>query len=88
MAHLSEEESYDKKEEMEGNIQLVNPDVPYLMPTLPNESHRKLTLDEPILETILRDIYKIGYKLKYVLNPKAQEEAGKELRNCWLITLI
>lgn len=81
MAQLSEEESYEKKEEIYGNIQLVDPS-PDFAPTLANESHRKLTLDEPILDTILRDLYQIGYKLRYVLNPKAQEEAGKELRNC------
>ena len=29
----------------------------------------------------------VGYKLKYVLNPKLQEEGAKELRNCIFISL-
>lgn len=41
-----------------------------------------LTLDEPVSETILRDLRAIGVKLKYVLLPSASEEqALKELRN-------
>ena len=32
----------------------------------------------------MRDLKMIGYKLKYVLNPKMREERGKELRNCKL----
>ncbi|KRX01745.1 hypothetical protein PPERSA_01615 [Pseudocohnilembus persalinus] len=38
-------------------------------------------LEEPVIETILRDLKQIGYKLKYVLMPKMREDKGKELRN-------
>ena len=40
------------------------------------------SLDEPIKETILRDLNVIVYKLKYVMMPKMQEENAKELRKC------
>ncbi len=40
------------------------------------------TLEEPILETVMRDVRMIGYKLKYVLMPKMQEDKGKDLRKC------
>jgi len=39
------------------------------------------TLDEPVVETIKRDLRMIFYKLKYVMNPRMREEAAKELRN-------
>ena len=39
------------------------------------------TLNEPVIDTILRDVKRIGFKLKYVLLPKVQEEKAKELRD-------
>jgi hypothetical protein len=30
----------------------------------------------------MRDLKMIGYKLKYVLLPKMQEDKGKDLRKC------
>ena len=42
----------------------------------------KKTLDEPISDTIMRDLRMIGYKLKYVLLPKMREDKGKDLRKC------
>jgi hypothetical protein len=39
------------------------------------------TLDEPVLDTLKRDVRMIWFKLKYVLHPKMQQEAAKELRN-------
>jgi len=38
------------------------------------------TLDEPVSETILRDLKAIGVKLKYVLLPVSEEETIKELQ--------
>ena len=38
------------------------------------------TLDEPVSQTIMRDFSMIFMKLKYVLNPKAQQDNYKELR--------
>ncbi|KAM3128768.1 hypothetical protein pb186bvf_019128 [Paramecium bursaria] len=45
------------------------------------QSDDKLTLEESVSETILRDLRMIAYKLKYVLLPKTREDQGKELRN-------
>jgi len=39
------------------------------------------TLDEPVLDTLKRDLHMIWFKLKYVLHPRMREEAAKELRN-------
>jgi len=39
------------------------------------------TLDEPVIETLKRDLHMIWFKLKYVLNPRIKEEGAKELRN-------
>mmetsp|Transcript_12897 Transcript_12897/g.14175 ORF Transcript_12897/g.14175 Transcript_12897/m.14175 type:complete len:222 (-) Transcript_12897:95-760(-) len=39
------------------------------------------TLDEPIKDTIMRDLKQIGFKLKYVMNPRVKDERAKELRN-------
>jgi len=39
------------------------------------------TLDEPVMDTIKRDLKMIRYKLEYVLNPKARQEGAKELRD-------
>lgn len=39
------------------------------------------TLDEPVWETIKRDLRMIAYKLKYVMHPRMRQEAAKELRN-------
>jgi len=38
------------------------------------------TLDEPVSETLMRDLRFIGFKLKYVMLPRANEEKFKELR--------
>lgn len=38
------------------------------------------TLDEPVSQTILRDFSMILSKLRYVLNPKSQQDNYKELR--------
>jgi hypothetical protein len=46
------------------------------------------TLDEPIMETVMRDVRMIGYKLKYVLMPKMQEDKGKDLRKCNILVLF
>jgi len=58
---------------------------------LDQESHRPMmhqddaealnTLDEPVSETIKRDLDMIKFKLKYVLNPHAREEGAKGLRD-------
>lgn len=59
----------------------------------PAKESNNNTLEEPVLETIvkyydlniflkMRDLRMIAYKLKYVLMPKMREEKGKELRNC------
>lgn len=42
------------------------------------ESHSEASLDEPVSETILRDLRRVGVKLKHVLIPK---DTVKELRN-------
>ena len=78
---VEQDSSYTKG--LPGNIQLIADPLPPLIPSLPNESHRSLTLDEPILSTILRDLQAIWYKLKYVLRPKFSEGADgmNELRN-------
>ncbi|CAG9319873.1 YIPF6_2 [Blepharisma stoltei] len=40
------------------------------------------TLEEPVSETILRDLKRIAFKLKYVLIPKsAEQEKAKQLRD-------
>ncbi|KAM3140573.1 hypothetical protein pb186bvf_007385 [Paramecium bursaria] len=39
------------------------------------------TLDEPISETLLRDLKMIGYKLWYVIIPRPKESEGRKLRN-------
>eukprot|EP00946_MAST-07B_sp_MAST-7B-sp1_P003558 g3558.t1 len=40
------------------------------------------TLDEPVSETVMRDLRKIWVKIKYVVNPKREEEETlRELRN-------
>jgi hypothetical protein len=44
-------------------------------PTAPN------TLDEPVSTTILRDLKRIAFKLKYVMMPKVREEKARELRD-------
>ncbi|CAD8171678.1 unnamed protein product [Paramecium octaurelia] len=39
------------------------------------------TLDEPVLDTLLRDINMILYKLSYVIIPRMKETQGRKLRN-------
>ena len=38
------------------------------------------TLDEPVMETFMRDVRSIGEKLKFVLVPKKSEDQSKALR--------
>lgn len=45
-----------------------------------NQISKIQTLDEPVSQTILRDFYMIFSKLKYVLNPRVQQDNYKELR--------
>lgn len=40
----------------------------------------RCTLDEPVTETIMRDLRSIGMKLKYVMLPRAREDKGQGLR--------
>lgn len=40
----------------------------------------RCTLDEPVMETIMRDLRSIGTKLKYVMLPKAREDRASGLR--------
>mmetsp|Transcript_28732 Transcript_28732/g.66694 ORF Transcript_28732/g.66694 Transcript_28732/m.66694 type:complete len:206 (-) Transcript_28732:174-791(-) len=42
---------------------------------------RRCTLDEPVTETILRDLRSIRQKLAYVMMPVARHEKGKGLRD-------
>jgi len=77
--------------DLEGKINLSGPagtsygggpsDGPVSPTMQANEGTFKNTLDEPVLETIKRDLKMIFYKLKYVMHPKMREEAAKELRN-------
>jgi len=61
-------------------ISLSSPLPPMLNPVARN-SHLQ-TLDEPVSETLKRDIRAIGIKLKYVLLPRiSEEEMIRELRN-------
>jgi hypothetical protein len=47
----------------------------------PALTHTLTTLDEPVSETLKRDLRGVGVKLKYVLMPRiSEEEAIKELR--------
>ncbi|CAD8088415.1 unnamed protein product [Paramecium primaurelia] len=39
------------------------------------------TLDEPVTDTLLRDINMILYKLSYVIIPRMKETQGRKLRN-------
>jgi hypothetical protein len=39
------------------------------------------TLEEPVTTTIIRDVKKIGFKLKYVLMPRVREEKASGLRD-------
>ncbi|CAD8162662.1 unnamed protein product [Paramecium octaurelia] len=39
------------------------------------------TLDEPVMDTLLRDINMILYKLSYVIIPRMKETQGRKLRN-------
>jgi len=45
-----------------------------------NQVSKIQTLDEPVSQTIFRDFSMIFMKLRYVLNPKAQQDNFKELR--------
>ena len=47
-----------------------------------NPKHRqgRCTLDEPVMETIMRDLRSIGTKLKYVMLPRARADKGAGLR--------
>jgi hypothetical protein len=40
------------------------------------------TLDEPIIETLKRDLIKIVHKIEYVLIPRTTANEKKQLRNC------
>ncbi|CAL1154779.1 unnamed protein product [Cladocopium goreaui] len=40
----------------------------------------RCTLDEPVMETIMRDLRSIGTKLKYVMLPRARADKGAGLR--------
>eukprot|EP01017_Pseudomicrothorax_dubius_P022411 TRINITY_DN2426_c0_g1_i2.p1 TRINITY_DN2426_c0_g1~~TRINITY_DN2426_c0_g1_i2.p1 ORF type:complete len:119 (+),score=12.37 TRINITY_DN2426_c0_g1_i2:154-510(+) len=57
------------------------PNLPLPPPGAPVRAYEN-TLNEPISETIMRDLRMIGYKLKYVLNPKMREERAQKLRDC------
>ena len=39
------------------------------------------TLEEPVTTTLLRDIRMVAMKLKYVIVPRQEDDACKELRN-------
>eukprot|EP01017_Pseudomicrothorax_dubius_P022410 TRINITY_DN2426_c0_g1_i1.p1 TRINITY_DN2426_c0_g1~~TRINITY_DN2426_c0_g1_i1.p1 ORF type:complete len:226 (+),score=49.08 TRINITY_DN2426_c0_g1_i1:154-831(+) len=56
------------------------PNLPLPPPGAPVRAYEN-TLNEPISETIMRDLRMIGYKLKYVLNPKMREERAQKLRD-------
>ena len=40
------------------------------------------TLEEPVCDTILRDLGNIWFKLKYVLNPVLSDDRAEKLRDC------
>jgi hypothetical protein len=51
----------------------------------PDESFSKLeldTLDEPIVDTLKRDLVRMVHKLEYVLIPRTIANQNKQLRNC------
>lgn len=54
--------------ELEGNIQLLTDGLPLQSVSYKTQQNNN-TLDEPIKETILRDLNMIWFKLKYVMNP-------------------
>ncbi|KAL4432776.1 hypothetical protein ABPG74_011597 [Tetrahymena malaccensis] len=78
------EGQHGNQAELAGNIQLLDNEQPQGISSAQyqkSEQKATSTLDEPVSETILRDLRMIGYKLKYVLLPKMKEDKGKELRN-------
>ncbi|KAL8440300.1 hypothetical protein Efla_007190 [Eimeria flavescens] len=47
--------------------------------SLPPDSD--ISLDEPVSQTIMRDLRSIWHKMLYVLNPRSAQDAGGELRD-------
>ena len=68
--------------DLSGNIALqdspVKSDSAYANPI---DSTSANSLHEPVSATIIRDLKRIGFKLKYVLMPKIREDKCKELRD-------
>jgi hypothetical protein len=63
---------------LEGNIQLRS-DSQFKSEGI--EGSAGFSLDEPVKVTLMRDLTKIAFKLKYVMLPKVQDDRAKELRD-------
>lgn len=64
------------------NLQGLEGSIAVPQPAMASVTSSMQTLDEPVMTTLLRDVRKIGIKLRYVLVPSGSEsEALKELRN-------
>lgn len=62
-----------------GKIAAATP-APVAAPVLTSDPLGECTLNEPVYDTVMRDLRSIGLKLKYVMMPQAREDKAQGLK--------